>query len=515
MRLLIADDEDYTREGLVESVPWDKYGIDEIMQARDGQEALKISGWFKPDIVLTDIRMPKLNGLEFAERLLKQCPNSKILFMSGFMEIDYLKKAISLAAVEFVEKPIELNKVEEAVKKAVEFVKEKEQHVKKDRQWKTLERQRLLNMLKLKKKDKTLIYKICRELEFPTKANYMTVVLWDKMDVSNSIENEPFMEEETDNLELLVSRLWERAGMQTLFTRLDHGKYLLLTAYGEYQKSQVKIWCRDMAKLKEGLCIGIGFETDNLMAVAQSYEIALFNVEQSFFDSSRTVFEMGNSIPEMKKLNPGLYADFAQVLKKDPIQVQKWMQQLIGDICGGGIYRQEDIVMSMSAFAKLLIQEKNALLLSVDNIYTEDDVERMIREATSIDEIFGLFEKILAAFTSQVEQGAQYSRLVRDTILYIEQQCQEAGLSVVDVAESLHLTAAHLGVLFRKETGVTVKQYISDYRLNLSRKLLLNEHYKIVDIAVRCGYSNANYFAKVFRNAEGMTPIEYRKKHMK
>lgn len=169
----------------------------------------------------------------------------------------------------------------------------------------------------------------------------------------------------------------------------------------------------------------------------------------------------------------------------------------------------------MSAFAKLLIQEKNALLLSVDNIYTEDDVERMIREATSIDEIFGLFEKILAAFTSQVEQGAQYSRLVRDTILYIEQQCQEAGLSVVDVAESLHLTAAHLGVLFRKETGVTVKQYISDYRLNLSRKLLLNEHYKIVDIAVRCGYSNANYFAKVFRNAEGMTPIEYRKKHMK
>ena len=62
MRLLIADDEDYAREGLIESIPWEKYGIDEIMQAKDGREALTISGWFRPDIVLTDIRMPKLNG---------------------------------------------------------------------------------------------------------------------------------------------------------------------------------------------------------------------------------------------------------------------------------------------------------------------------------------------------------------------------------------------------------------------------------------------------------------------
>ena len=85
MRLLIADDEDYAREGLIESIPWEKYGIDEIMQAKDGREALTISGWFRPDIVLTDIRMPKLNGLEFAERLIRQCPDSKLLFMSGYM----------------------------------------------------------------------------------------------------------------------------------------------------------------------------------------------------------------------------------------------------------------------------------------------------------------------------------------------------------------------------------------------------------------------------------------------
>ena len=79
----------------------------------------------------------------------------------------------------------------------------------------------------------------------------------------------------------------------------------------------------------------------------------------------------------------------------------------------------------------------------------------------------------------------------------------------------MHFSAAHLNVLFRKETGVTVKQYISDYRLNLSKKLLCNPHIKVSEIAERCGYSNANYFSKVFRASENMTPVEYRKENCK
>ena len=92
---------------------------------------------------------------------------------------------------------------------------------------------------------------------------------------------------------------------------------------------------------------------------------------------------------------------------------------------------------------------------------------------------------------------------------------REAELSVTDIAADMHFSAAHLNVLFRKETGVTVKQYISDYRLNLSKKLLCNPHIKVSEIAERCGYSNANYFSKVFRASENMTPVEYRKENCK
>ena len=91
MRILIADDEDYTREGLIASIDWDEFGIDEVMQAANGQEALKIVKWFHPDIVLTDIRMPKMDGIAFATELLENNRESRVIFISGYMEIEYLK----------------------------------------------------------------------------------------------------------------------------------------------------------------------------------------------------------------------------------------------------------------------------------------------------------------------------------------------------------------------------------------------------------------------------------------
>ena len=83
MKILIADDEDYTREGLMEEIAWEEFGIDEIMQAVNGEEALKIVKWFRPDIILSDIRMPKMDGIAFAEEMVRLIPGSKLIFKIG------------------------------------------------------------------------------------------------------------------------------------------------------------------------------------------------------------------------------------------------------------------------------------------------------------------------------------------------------------------------------------------------------------------------------------------------
>ena len=161
MRLLIVDDEPYTREGLKEEIDWKKLGIDEILDADDGETARNMLEWFQPDLVITDIRMPNMDGISFAENFKEKCPESQLIFMSGYMEIEYLKKALKLSAVDFIEKPLDMDEVVEAARKALNAIQEKRQEKidrEKDQvQTREAKEERLVNYLKIRKTDRSLI----------------------------------------------------------------------------------------------------------------------------------------------------------------------------------------------------------------------------------------------------------------------------------------------------------------------------------------------------------------------
>ena len=105
-----------------------------------------------------------------------------------------------------------------------------------------------------------------------------------------------------------------------------------------------------------------------------------------------------------------------------------------------------------------------------------------------------------------------HSRVIRGILEYIEAHYGEEDLSTARIAEYFHFAPAYLNVLFKQEMKVTLKQYLSGYRVEKAKKLLEQDYMKINEIAARCGYSNSNYFWKVFRDATGMTPAEYRSK---
>ena len=119
INLLIVDDEIFTREGLLEMLPLDQLGITETRQAFDGIDALNVAKDFEPNILLTDVRMPRMNGIELAFEIRKLYPECSIIFMSGYSDKEYLKSAIALKAITYVEKPIELDELEDAIKSAI------------------------------------------------------------------------------------------------------------------------------------------------------------------------------------------------------------------------------------------------------------------------------------------------------------------------------------------------------------------------------------------------------------
>ncbi|MCR5473699.1 MAG: response regulator, partial [Lachnospiraceae bacterium] len=125
MNILIVDDEKLTRCGLISSVEWTLFGTCHVEGAANGAEALEITAGFVPDIVITDVRMPRMNGIEMAWAMQKRYPDISFIIMSGYSDREYLKEAIKLNAVSFIEKPISIPEVEEAVRAAADKLAEK------------------------------------------------------------------------------------------------------------------------------------------------------------------------------------------------------------------------------------------------------------------------------------------------------------------------------------------------------------------------------------------------------
>ena len=499
MRLLIAEDEDYTREGLMDSLPWQEYGISEIMQARDGSEALKISLWFKPDIVLTDIRMPKLSGIEFAQRLTKQCPDSKILFISGYLDISYLKSAIQLSAVDYIEKPLNPEAVKAAVKKAVDSINEKRRQGMIFEKKNELQMQKLASTLRYQNKDKALIYSLCKEIGLLTNSNYIVIVLWDREKLRTQEENIG-----------LINDFWKRNGCMSICAFIEHDEYFTIIEFKNGEEKKIHKLCESFSMMEKSFCVGMGFRVDNLMSVSESYKVALFNANRGYYNTEKNLFVMDDKILNTKNLDHNLFAEFDSIIRYTPRKLKQWLEQLFSKMGEKECYPREHVKSLFVTFAKTMLKGKQNIITRIDGLYDEEDVERFLSEANTLLQVKNLMLELAAEYEAEIEKGYGYSKTVRGAIEFIDAHYTQVDLGIEAIAEFVHLSSAHLSVLFKQETGVTLKQYIGDYRLELSKKLLASELYKINEIAELCGYSNSSYFAKVFKAATGLSPVEYR-----
>jgi two-component system, response regulator YesN len=119
LKALVIDDEDMTRNILLNFLPWLEMGVESVCEANNGVNALELVSTFVPDIVLCDVRMPKMDGIEFSTHLYELLPDCKIIFLSAYTDKEYLKSAIKLKAVSYIEKPIDLDEITEILKQAI------------------------------------------------------------------------------------------------------------------------------------------------------------------------------------------------------------------------------------------------------------------------------------------------------------------------------------------------------------------------------------------------------------
>lgn len=255
----------------------------------------------------------------------------------------------------------------------------------------------------------------------------------------------------------------------------------------------------------------MGIEVEDYRSIYNSYRTAAAAVNCAFYQEEKRFFQIDEAIQHRSTIEPGLYGAFLQILSTQPHTLGEWFHSVFSELRKRKYCPKEQVYTFIVSLLTALYRRYPELYDWNVNISNEEQIQTVVCEMESLGRIEDFVEAVLLWMQGQHEKKLGYNRIVQGAIDYVARHFGEEDLSVAQIAEYLHFSPAYLNVLFKQEMKVTIKQYLSNYRLEHAKKLLGRDFDKVSQIAERCGYANGNYFAKVFKEATGMTPAEYRK----
>lgn len=516
-RLLIVDDDVSTRNGLMRHIPWKKHGINMVQTAGSGQEALSICERFQPDIVLSDIRMRGMNGIEMCTVLHKKFPDCQIIFISGYSDKEYFKGAITLGAVSYVEKPVNPQELENAIQEAVirarinQTRKSADERLSQNASY--IKRETFLALLKgagqTPELEKNIAYsKLLPEGSSP----YRIYVIRTEKPIMN-------IRLFQDRFTALLEETEPDSGITILHGEFTDNRHLvLLTSGSEHpdlsESGITSALSRIAGKTVEGIRIflSIGKQVHDGFQLDSSYKHAC-ELERSVFFLGYGQMCCMERKKERIRFNEGLYDQFTGALTTGNEKIAEEILDQIHNILEDGEVVQSSFVSNIYfSLLSRIFQQYHRIFPDRQNDL-EARLEIKIAELESIDTLETLhrfmFEQI-QTLTEENFREEQNDSVVLQITRYIQQNYFRKELSNKSLAEQVYLTPTYLSYLFKQKTGITIGKYLTDTRIERAKELLKEKKFKLYQIAEQVGYDDPNYFAKIFKKIVGVTPSEYR-----
>lgn len=514
MKLLLIDDEVITRKGLLGSIDWKALQIHQILEAEDGLQGLALARKHSPEIVMTDIRMPRMDGISFADRLRAFLPNTSIIFMSGYSDKDYLRAAIRLKAVSYVEKPINNDEVVRAVTEAVRFheMMERNQYSEYLRHQEKAS-QLTLALTRPLGSNQEDVMELVRELGFPFSAGTcFCVFLLSTLPAFGSIEDEdlsPALRQ--------LQRLCRGRGCDCICA-LKYDSTVVICLFGDAMQDRSFV-ARLAENLREqltphcSLFLATGPSVVGVSRIYDSYNQAAVLMQGSFFcDYNSILTEQDASAADGARIEQE-YTRFAELIsRKDSEGAAQIADSLFA-------YLRQSRSLLASAVKDLYFK----LFISMEDAYRVQLISCQESPAPVWDRILSCntlteLHEMLMAELSQLSAAAANS-LQESGPVGLMKECifknyADSGLSVKGISEYACLSVAYACTVFKSETGKTLNQYLTEYRMEKARQLLQDPRIRVADISARIGYLDSGYFSKSFKKVTGLTPTDYREKLM-
>lgn len=518
MKLLIVDDEELTRIGLINSIDWESLGIFNLFQAEDGISGLRIAREVRPEIILCDVRMPRLNGIELVERLEKLLPNSAFIFMSGYSDKEYLKAAIRLKAINYVEKPLDPAEVASAIKEAYHCVRQHMRTVKNELFYSREADSSFAAALTQPYKDsREIIAALTKELNLKLTPSLSVTSFVVKVEQSQADLNH--VNQILADLEIYLS--YSRNRVYYISKYIQYHIFHIVSPAPPSSSSMNRIgtFLKNRFQKTCAFYISRGETCTGISKAYESYASAVSLMQSSFFFDSGTYFTPEKKMTGYKeKTGNGSYDRYVPilsnaVLSKDLNAVKDLLFQLHHEF-----YQQKHIFPheARDLYYKLFMtledcrqqlrlapaaEPENAMKL-LENCFNFHELHERLTQKTEL-----LFE---AARSYMPENSTIF--LIKD---YIHKHYHHDSLSVRDIGNQVFLSASYVCTYFKNETGQTINQYLTEFRMKKAKELLADPRYQIADISFKVGYSNGNYFSKSFKKLTGLSPSDYREKMLK
>lgn len=534
MKLLIVDDESHVREGMLSMIDWEAAHVDEIVTAKNGKHGLELALTFEPNIVLTDVRMPKMDGIEMAFAVREAYPDCSIIFMSGYSDKEYLKSAIQLSAISYVEKPIELEELFLAV---TEAVKVQDQLILQRKRKEEINGRLEISMEALKNQ---LVQDLTKKnfqtfrkseniaMAFPNidaEDEFITIIVdivGYKPEGGNVRAGHPIdgARSVQSNVVNLLKTEFETRGIKVLAGRKEEHMIILHIDLGKKEDQglrqnpeRIVKWMEEVLNEVCYCFLAIGNQVSGIYDIYESYNNAASVLLQSFYYETGQVLYYKDEKEGSFILAEHYLTKFTDLLRHGSFEeAVEYIQELIKNISS---YPQTFIYAVKEFFCRIMQQllevagQKGIVQFEEELQYP---VQEMFWEFRFLSQIEAyLIEQLEIYFDNIREPGSRQT--ISDKVkYYVACHYSEPDLSLSTVADKLSLTSSYLCIIFKKECQMTLTSYIIQYRMEWAKKYLEDESRKIKDIALMTGYIDCNYFIKVFKKWVGETPAEYRKK---
>lgn len=530
LKIFLVEDEFVVRQGIKNKIDWEANGYEFCGEASDGELAFPMIQKLKPDIVITDIRMPFMDGLELSRLIKKELPFIEIIILSGHEEFEYAKEAIKIGVAEYLLKPIngeELLKEVNAL--AVKIEERRRERVIREKYEKEMqenflkERKDLFQYLVTGTKSMPDLLEMSKRLNIDLSAMWYNIVLLKVQSMNHAYDE---FSNSVVEIEQKMQKYDEKLGI-LVFDRNLEGKALLFRADSreELESRQNKYIeiianiCKDYEYVK--YFGGIGMPVNRLRELPISFEKAShafahrYLVEASMIVNSSDMkqniysneeeFDINEVNP--KQLDRGKIKEFLKTGDREECIyfVEEFFKDLGTNAMKSSMFRQYII---MDAYF-CVIEFLEGLQITKNEITPLDITSGVLQnEEAAMSYIVKIIAKTLELRDKSASN--RYGDIVDEVMDYIDKNYAEEELSLNMLASHVNFSPNHLSMVFSQQTGQTLIKYITDYRMNKAKELLRCTNKKSSIISMEVGYKDPHYFSYLFKKTQGMTPTQYR-----